>query len=63
MIKEEDFVIAESLKSKLLGIDIERRMLIPIFQKHNKKVEVSDRLSQVIDIFFSVVILALLMLM
>lgn len=39
MLKEEDFVTAESLKSKLLGTDIEKRMLIPIFQEHNDKVE------------------------
>ncbi|WP_209391433.1 site-specific integrase [Chryseobacterium sp. RR2-3-20] len=39
MLKEGDFVTAESLKSKLLGIDIDRRMLIPIFQEHNKKME------------------------
>ena len=39
MLKEEDFVTAESLKSKLLGTDIEQRMLIPIFQEHNDKVE------------------------
>ncbi len=39
MLKEEDFVTAESLKSKLLGTDREKRMLIPIFQEHNNKVE------------------------
>jgi hypothetical protein len=39
MLKEENFVTAESLKSKLLGTDIEQRMLIPIFQEHNDKVE------------------------
>ncbi|SDF51250.1 site-specific integrase [Epilithonimonas hungarica] len=39
MLKEENFVTAESLKSKLLGTDIEQRMLIPIFQEHNEKVE------------------------
>ncbi len=39
MLKEEDFVTSESLKSKLLGTDIEQRMLIPIFQEHNDKVE------------------------
>ena len=39
MLKEEDFVTAESLKSKLLGTDITTRMLIPIFQEHNDKVE------------------------
>jgi len=39
MLKEEDFVTAESLKSKLLGTDITTRTLIPIFQDHNDKVE------------------------
>jgi site-specific recombinase XerD len=39
MLKEENFVTAESLKSKLLGTDIEQRMLIPIFQEDNDKVE------------------------
>lgn len=39
MLKEEDFVTAESLKSKLLGTDVTTRMLIPIFQDHNYKVE------------------------
>ncbi|WP_394667040.1 Arm DNA-binding domain-containing protein [uncultured Chryseobacterium sp.] len=39
MLKEENFITAESLKSKLLGTDIEQRMLIPIFQEHNDKVE------------------------
>ncbi|MCX8532670.1 site-specific integrase [Chryseobacterium luquanense] len=39
MLKEEDFVTSESLKSKLLGTDISTRMLIPIFQDHNDKVE------------------------
>jgi len=39
MLKEEDFVTSESLKSKLLGTDVSTRMLIPIFQDHNDKVE------------------------
>ncbi|MFC7345361.1 site-specific integrase [Chryseobacterium zhengzhouense] len=39
MLKEEDFITAESLKSKLLGTDVSTRMLIPIFQDHNDKVE------------------------
>jgi len=39
MLKEENAVTAMSLKSKLLGTDIEQRMLIPIFQEHNDKVE------------------------
>ena len=39
MLKEENIVTAVSLKSKLLGTDIEQRMLIPIFQEHNDKVE------------------------
>ncbi|MBL3545983.1 hypothetical protein [Chryseobacterium sp. KMC2] len=39
ILKEEDLVTAESLKSKLLGTDISTRMLIPIFQDHNDKVE------------------------
>lgn len=39
MLKEEDFVTSESLKSKLLGTDVSTRMLIPIFQEHNDKVE------------------------
>ncbi|MCD0456270.1 site-specific integrase [Chryseobacterium sp. LC2016-27] len=39
MMKEEEFVTSEGLKSKLLGTDISTRMLIPIFQDHNDKVE------------------------
>ncbi|MGE6397932.1 site-specific integrase [Chryseobacterium scophthalmum] len=39
MLKEEDFVTAESLKSKLLGTDVSTRMLIPIFQDHNDRIE------------------------
>ncbi|WP_029292882.1 site-specific integrase [Chryseobacterium hispalense] len=39
MLKEEYFVTSEGLKSKLLGTDISTRMLIPIFQDHNDKVE------------------------
>jgi len=39
MLKEGGFVTSESLKSKLLGTDISTRMLIPIFQDHNDKVE------------------------
>lgn len=39
MLKEENFVTAEGLKSKLLGTDVSTRMLIPIFQDHNDKVE------------------------
>ena len=39
MLKEEDFVTAESLKSKLLGTDVTTRMLIPIFQEHNNRME------------------------
>ncbi|MCL1666634.1 site-specific integrase [Elizabethkingia ursingii] len=39
MLKEDNNVTAVGLKSKLLGTDIEQRMLIPIFQEHNDKVE------------------------
>jgi len=39
MLKEDNNVTAVGLKSKLLGTDIEQRMLIPIFQDHNDKVE------------------------
>ncbi|MCY0970540.1 site-specific integrase [Chryseobacterium wangxinyae] len=39
MLKEEYIVTSQSLKSKLLGIDIENRMIISIFQEHNDKVE------------------------
>jgi len=39
MLKEEHNVTAVSLKSKLLGMDIKQRMLIPIFQEYNDKVE------------------------
>lgn len=39
MLKEEDFVTSEGLKSKLLGTDVSTRMLIPIFQDDNDKVE------------------------
>jgi len=30
---------AETLKSKILGIDVRARMLVPIFQDHNKKIK------------------------
>jgi len=40
MLKEDNNVTAVGLKSKLLGTDIEQRMLIPIFKEHNDKVEV-----------------------
>ena len=39
MLKEENAVTAMGLKSKLLGTDTEKRMLILIFQEHNDKVE------------------------
>ena len=39
MLKGDKNVTAVGLKSKLLGTDIEQRMLIPIFQDHNDKVE------------------------
>lgn len=39
MLKENIDVTAMGLKSKLLGIDLEQRMLIPIFQKHNDRME------------------------
>ncbi|MFP3834455.1 site-specific integrase [Chryseobacterium sp. SIMBA_028] len=39
MVKEANNLTAVSLKSKLLGTDIQQRMLIPIFQDHNDKVE------------------------
>jgi len=39
MLKEENDVTAIGLKSKLLGTDREKSMLIPIFQEHNNKVE------------------------
>lgn len=39
LIHEKIPVTAESLKCKLLGTEIEKRMLIPIFEDHNKKVE------------------------
>jgi site-specific recombinase XerD len=39
MMKEEEFVTSEGLKSKLLGTDISTRMLIPIFQDHNDKIQ------------------------
>ncbi len=39
MLKENIDVTAMGLKSRLLGIDLEQRMLIPIFQKHNDRME------------------------
>jgi len=39
LLKEENDVTAVGLKSKLLGTDVSTRMLIPIFQDHNDKVE------------------------
>jgi site-specific recombinase XerD len=39
MLKEDNNVTAVGLKSKLLGTDIEQRILITIFQEHNDKVE------------------------
>lgn len=39
LIHEKIQITAKSVKYKLLGTDIEKRMLIPIFQDHNDKVE------------------------
>lgn len=39
MLKEKNDVTAMALKSKLLGKDLEQRMLIPIFQTHNDRME------------------------
>lgn len=39
MLKEEEFVTSEGLKSKLLRTDVSTQMLIPIFLDHNDKVE------------------------
>lgn len=40
LIHEKIPITAESLKYKLLGAEIEKKMLISIFEDHNKKVEV-----------------------
>ena len=32
-------VTAETLKSKILGVDVREQMIIPIYQNHNDKIE------------------------
>lgn len=39
MLKDKITPTSESLKSKLLGTDKKNRMLVPIFEDHNKKIE------------------------
>ncbi|MEG2078836.1 phage integrase SAM-like domain and Arm DNA-binding domain-containing protein [Chryseobacterium sp.] len=39
LINEKVPITAESLKHKLLGTEIEKRMLIPIFEDHNNKIK------------------------
>ena len=39
MLKDRTTATSESLKSKLLGTDKKNRMLVPIFEDHNNKVE------------------------
>ena len=39
LMKDKDLITCESLKNKLLGTDIKSRMLIPIFQDHNDRME------------------------
>lgn len=39
LMKDKDLITSESLKNKLLGTDIKSRMLIPIFQDHNNRME------------------------
>ncbi len=39
IVQEGNLVSAETLKNKLLGTEIKKRMLIPIFQDHNNRME------------------------
>ena len=39
IVQEGNLVCAETLKNKLLGVEIKKRMLMPIFQDHNDKME------------------------
>ncbi len=39
LINEKVPITAESLKHKLLGTEVEKRMLIPIFEDHNNKIK------------------------
>lgn len=47
LLKDKVEITAETLKHKLLGIDERQRMLVPIFQDHNRKIEtlVNDEFS------------------
>lgn len=39
IVQEGNLVSAETLKNKLLGTEVKKRMLIPIFQDHNNRME------------------------
>jgi len=39
LMKENSFITTEILKNELLGTEIKKRMLIPIFQDHNNRME------------------------
>lgn len=39
LMKDKDLITCESLKNKLLGTDIKSRLLLPIFQDHNNRME------------------------
>lgn len=39
IVQEGEMVTAETLKNKLLGTEVKKRMLIPIFQDHNDRME------------------------
>ncbi len=39
MMKDKTIATASSLKSKLQGTEQRARMLVPIFQEHNDKIE------------------------
>jgi site-specific recombinase XerD len=48
LLKDKTTVTTEGLKNKLLGIDNQKRYLVPIFEDHNKKIEalIGDEFAQ-----------------
>ncbi|MBN9336535.1 MAG: phage integrase SAM-like domain-containing protein, partial [Chryseobacterium sp.] len=39
LMKENSFITTENLKNELLGTEVKKRMLIPIFEDHNNRIE------------------------
>ena len=39
LMKENSFITTENLKNELLGTEVKKRMLIPIFEDHNNRME------------------------